>query len=119
MIQSFITSLRRQDADGNPVKGDPACQPQFTRLIDTEKVTRHLALVKKMATTHVQDTDLFIIRQSNGQLVSMRQGLKDSEKVYNGSANNIEARTDEVLADYRMLMRGPKSYLVRPFYVWA
>ncbi|MEJ2065654.1 MAG: hypothetical protein P8X74_20650 [Reinekea sp.] len=70
------------DADGNPVNGDPACQPQFTRVIDTETEPKDIGLVKKMASEHVQDTDLYIIRQSTGQLVAMRQGLRDSEGIY-------------------------------------
>ncbi|MDX1473187.1 MAG: hypothetical protein R3309_03395, partial [Reinekea sp.] len=103
------------DGDGQVNPEDPQCQPQFTRLIDTKKVSEDIGLVKKMAQEHVQDTDLFIVRQSTGQLVAMRQGLKDDEKAYGPSRNDIQATEDEVKADFRMLMRGPKSHVSRSF----
>ncbi|WP_196158956.1 hypothetical protein [Reinekea sp. G2M2-21] len=103
------------DADGQINPEDPQCQPQFTRLVDTQKINQDIGLVTKMAQQHVQDTDLFIVRKANGQLVAMRQGLKDDEKAYGPSRNDLQAATNEVKANYRMLMRGPKSHISRAF----
>ena len=103
------------DGDGVINPEDPNCQPQFTRLVDTQKISEDIGLVIRMATAHLQDTDLFIIRQATGQLVSMRQGLQDSEEAYGGSLNDIAATQDQVRANFRMLMRGPDSHLARSF----
>lgn len=101
------------DEDGVANPEDPECQPQFTRLIDTQKVQEHIGLVKKISEKQVQDTDIFVIRQANGQLLAMRQGLKESEEAYQPSMNTVEAAKDEVKANYRMFMRGPKPQLSR------
>ena len=103
------------DGDGAINPEDSNCQPQFTRLVDTQKISEDIGLVIRMATAHLQDTDLFIIRQATGQLVSMRQGLQDSEDAYGGSLNDIAATQDQVRANFRMLMRGPDSHLARSF----
>jgi len=103
------------DGDGEINPEDLNCQPQFTRLVDFKKITEDIGLVTRMASKHIQDTDLFIIRSATGQLVSMRQGLKDSEKAYQGLLNDIAAKQNEVRADFRMLMRGPASSLARSF----
>jgi len=95
---------------------NPICQPQFLRVIDTEANRTHQGLVSKLTSDHLQDTDIFVIRQSNGQLVAQRQGLKQSEGAYEpasggtGVVNDLYASEDELRADYRMLMRGDEHY---------
>jgi len=101
------------------------CQPDITRVIDQQGtgVDNRTLRVTKMDRASFQDTDVFIIRESTGDLVMMRQGLKDSESaaVYMGEdpsggtpeydhilggTGEIVSSNQRLLTRYRMLMRG-------------
>lgn len=103
----------------------PACQPHFTRLLDSKytgtdfdnpNAREQIATLMEITSEHLQDTDIYIIRKSNGQLVSMRQGLKSSEGAYEYTQgdvledNQIIQKTGELKLNYSMLMRGGENY---------
>ncbi|WP_196158963.1 hypothetical protein [Reinekea sp. G2M2-21] len=91
----------------------PLCQPQFVRLIDIEKVDRDIGLVVRMSHLDIQDTDIFVVRKATGQLVSMRQGLKDNERAYPYSGNSINTQVVGTQVDFRMIIRGADAEFSR------
>jgi len=118
-VQGIYLSSTSNDVNGSECADNPGaelCQPNFLRLIDTEANRTHQGLVSQLSSEQLQDTDIFVIRQSNGQLVAQRQGLKQSERAYEpasggiGAVNDLYASENELRADYRMLMRGDEHY---------
>jgi hypothetical protein len=114
-VQGIYLSSADNDPNGAGCNDDPAeklCQPNFVRIIDLEKEAEDKARVSTLAPEHLQDTDLFVVRQANGQLVAQRQGLKDSENAYVPEAGDALANNDivtlqgEVRVDYGLIMRG-------------
>ncbi|WP_428243220.1 hypothetical protein [Gynuella sp.] len=89
------------------------CQPEITRVIDQQSDTAGQQVkVATMDNAALQDTDLYIIREATGDLVMMRQGLKDSERAYAyvpGGSGGVQSASASLKAGYRMLMRGSED----------
>ncbi|MBX2867790.1 MAG: hypothetical protein KTR18_03910, partial [Acidiferrobacterales bacterium] len=87
--------------------------PDFTRLVDTVPDFSSQGLLKTLKPEDLSDTDLYVYRQSTGQLLVDREGLRNEEY---GTYNLICAETDpDCVADgedatnrffYQMLIRG-------------
>lgn len=60
--------------------------PDFTRLIDTAPDFKDRGLLKSISKDDLRDTDIYVFRESNGQLVAERRGLHEKElyKNYSG-----------------------------------
>ncbi|WP_070884417.1 Ig-like domain-containing protein [Pseudomonas argentinensis] len=60
--------------------------PDFTRLIDTAADFKDRGLLESITTEDLTDTDIYVFRESNGQLVAERRGLHENElyKTYSG-----------------------------------
>ncbi|HLD65257.1 MAG TPA: hypothetical protein VJA19_04370, partial [Pseudomonas sp.] len=60
--------------------------PDFTRLIDTAPDFKDRGLLKTISKEDLRDTDIYVFRESNGQLVAERRGLHEKElyKNYSG-----------------------------------
>ncbi|PAU58513.1 hypothetical protein BZL41_17740, partial [Pseudomonas sp. PIC25] len=60
--------------------------PDFTRLIDTAPDFQDRGLLKSISKDDLRDTDIYVFRESNGQLVAERRGLHEDElyKNYSG-----------------------------------
>ncbi|PAU65359.1 LamG domain-containing protein, partial [Pseudomonas indica] len=60
--------------------------PDFTRLIDTAPDFQDRGLLKTITKDDLRDTDIYVFRESNGQLVAERRGLHEDElyKNYSG-----------------------------------
>ncbi len=57
------------------------CQPDFTRIIDHKsyKNKNHQGLLSEIAAEDLRNTDIYIVRLSDGKLISERIGLNESE----------------------------------------
>ena len=54
-------------------------QPDFTRALDRRADFEHKGLLSSITADDLKKTDLYVFRESNGQLVTERKGLKDEE----------------------------------------
>ncbi|GGX56066.1 hypothetical protein [Saccharospirillum salsuginis] len=117
-VQGVYLSSAENDPEAEGCSEDPSasiCQPNFMRIMDFEREDKDKALVSQLSPEHMKDTDLFVIRQSNGQLIAQRQGLKDDEEAYEPaggdglSDNDINLVQGELRVDYGMVLRGMEN----------
>jgi len=82
-------------------------QPDFVRLGDIVPDFNHQGLLESISESDFKDTDILIFRESNGLLVTKRQGLdgRDVNSVLNQGSVNAESS----LMQFSMLLRGPAS----------
>ena len=74
-------------------------QPDIRRLPDEALDTRHQGLVKRIFECDLADTDVFVFRESTGDLIVHREGMKFSELI------GANSSTSEFF--YQIIMRGP------------
>lgn len=81
-LQGIYLSSRYESVPANTEETGP----DFTRLIDTAPDFEDRGLLKSVSEEDLRDTDIYVFRQSNGQLVAERRGLHESElyKNYSG-----------------------------------
>jgi len=88
---------------------DPATdEPDLKRVADFNPDLFDRGLLKQISKDDLENTDFYVYRVSNGQLVTSRKGLRPNESnpYYGGSASD----ENESIVNYRMLMRGPASF---------
>jgi len=88
-------------------------QPNPLRQPDVVPDVSDQGLLKTISKDDLENTDIYVYRVSNGQLVTSRKGLRPNESnPYYGGGVSDES---ESIVNYRMLMRGPASFnLLRP-----
>ena len=81
-LQGIYLSSRYDSAPTNTEE----TAPDFTRLIDTAADFKDRGLLESITTEDLKDTDIYVFRESNGQLVAERRGLHENElyKTYSG-----------------------------------
>lgn len=81
-LQGIYLSSRHDSAPANTEE----TAPDFTRLIDTAADFKDRGLLESITTKDLTDTDIYVFRESNGQLVAERRGLHEDElyKTYSG-----------------------------------
>ncbi len=93
-----ITVFEETSADEAELQGvwlssngdiDPK-QPDLTRLMDWSADFEDRALLSQISTDDLQNTDIYVFRESNGQLVAERRGLTDNE--YLNGVNDSEGK---------------------------
>ncbi|MEH0018457.1 MAG: hypothetical protein V6Z89_02335, partial [Desulfobacter sp.] len=90
------------------VDGLKAGEPDMTLQAEREPVPpSHSGLLASISTADLQNTDIYVFRVSNDQLMAARAGLDPSESspYYGGGALKGEPGVY-----YKMLMRGPASF---------
>lgn len=87
---------------GSDVAG--ATEPDFVRLADTKKRFTPNGKLKTISTDDFKNTDIYVFRESTGQLVLERNGLKDEEIA---SRVDIGLGKDDKYYYYRLMLRGP------------
>ena len=93
--------------DQNPDLNDPLddlSQPDLVRLADKKVDFKHQGLLETISEDDLKETDLFVFRQSNGMLVTYREGLDDSE-----FRTRQDGGVNESKIFYQFLIRGPKT----------
>ncbi|WP_435106712.1 Ig-like domain-containing protein, partial [Arhodomonas sp. AD133] len=83
----------------------PDTEPDLTRRPDRLPDLTHQGLVKQLSAADLADTDLYIVRASNGQLLMAREGLTE-EELYHASGRLEDGESGFY---YRALLRGPRA----------
>jgi hypothetical protein len=102
-LQGIYLSSRYESVPANTEE----TAPDFTRLIDTAPDFQDRALLETISEADLRDTDIYVFRESNGQMIAERRGLHESElyKSYSGvDANEGSFR-------YTIHLRGEKEGL--------
>ena len=88
-LQGIYLSSRYDSAPANTEE----TAPDFTRLIDTAPDFKDRGLLDSITKEDLKDTDIYVFRESNGQLVAERRGLHEDElyKSYSGVDEAKEA----------------------------
>ncbi len=81
-LQGIYLSSRYESPPANTEE----TAPDFTRLIDTAADFKDRGLLESITKEELKDTDIYVFRESNGQLVAERRGLHEDElyKTYSG-----------------------------------
>lgn len=79
--------------------------PDFTRLIDTSPDFVDRGLLESISKDDLKDTDIYVFRESNGQLVAERRGLHEDELYKNYSGVDEKAGSFR----YTIQLRGSKE----------
>ena len=87
-------------------------QPHFLKLIDHVREgleeEQGVGLVKTISEADLGNTDIYVFRESNGELILQRRGVRDSE--YTGDNNNSnQVDTDDSAFRYQIRLRGNRS----------
>jgi len=67
----------------------------------------HRGLLEQISTDDLQNTDVYVFRVSNGQLLVAQDGLKPDQRNWYYGGGDYE---DQAMIYYRMMMRGPASF---------
>ncbi|HSX86128.1 MAG TPA: hypothetical protein VLE50_12020, partial [Cellvibrio sp.] len=78
--------------------------PDFVRLADTKKLFTPNGKLKSISKDDLKNTDIYVFRESTGQLVLERNGLKDEEVA--GRVDIGLGKNDQYYY-YRLMLRGP------------
>jgi hypothetical protein len=81
-------------------------EPDAIRLADTQKNKEPNGLLKTIKKDDLKNTDFLVFRESTGQLVVERKGLKD-EEIDNRA--QVGLGKDDKYFYYRLLLRGPRD----------
>lgn len=100
-LQGIYLSSRHEAPPANTEETGP----DFTRLIDTAPDFTDRALLKTISQQDLRDTDIYVFRESSGQLVAERRGLHESELYENFSGVDAE----EGSFRYTIHLRGTKE----------
>ncbi|WP_323816594.1 hypothetical protein [Cellvibrio sp. NN19] len=79
-------------------------EPDFVRLADTKKSFAPNGKLKSISKDDLKNTDIYVFRESTGQLVLERNGLKDEEIA---GRVDIGLGKDDQYYYYRLMLRGP------------
>lgn len=95
--QGIFLSSVKESTDG---------QPQILKLIDQKRTDKSgIGLVKTLSKADFANTDIYIFRESNGELVLERRGVRDDKfRVKNVNANEVDAEKNAF--GYRIKLRG-------------
>ena len=100
LVGVYLSSGNRKPDSDNP----ELAQPDFTRLLDYQADFQHQGLLKGLSFDDLKNTDLYVFRESNGQLVTERRGLKSDEFRQDGGVDESKKAVY-----YRVMIRGPRS----------
>ncbi|RHW74803.1 Ig-like domain-containing protein [Colwellia sp. RSH04] len=79
--------------------------PDLLRVIDQEVRKANVGLLESISNADLRNTDVLFFRESTGQLIMERKGLKEAE-VGGGEVQLDEAKQ---LVGYRVMLRGPSD----------
>ena len=101
-LQGIWLSSRHQGVPAEPALADTP--PDLTRLMDWGPDFDDRALLSELSVADLENTDLYIFRESNGQMILERKGLSAEDKL-----SGVDA--DNGLFAYTLRMRGAREYI--------
>ena len=81
--------------------------PDLVRLIDTALRNEPIGVLESISTEDVRNTDLLFFRESTGQLIMERRGLKEQESKYRPAIVYDQNRQEVA---YRVMLRGRSDW---------
>ena len=118
--QGFTCEDKHPELEYDPEKGGPwqgvyfdgrqdsvIDFPDLVRVADHETRFDSTGVLKSISTEDLRNTDLLFFRESTGQLILERRGLKPEEAEYR---NAIEYDEDAKQVAYRVMLRGSHDY---------
>jgi hypothetical protein len=75
----------------------------LVRLIDREFRNEEIGILKSISEDDLRNTDVLMFRESTGQLILERRGLKPKEAEYQKA---VDYNADENQVAYRIMLRG-------------
>jgi len=101
-----LQGIYLSSGDRKPDAQDPEKrQPDFTRLMDKKSDFSHQGLLSRIAAADLENTDLYVFRESNGMLITERRKLKREEVMFNSGGFND--KNNKIY--YKVLIRGPRE----------
>ena len=100
-FSSLHASVQSNCADSDP----ELTQPDVLRLADTAPDFSAQGLVGQIATADLQDTDIFVFRESTGMLITRRQGITANELANNSSYYGVDGDA----FNYQIMIRAPAA----------
>jgi len=91
------------DDEGNPIAPDLIREPDYI------PDTRDQGLLKTISQTDLEESDLYVFRVSNDQLIFQRKGLDPDSDGYVAGQNGGVLESDTAGFYYNSIMRGPQS----------
>ncbi|MDP2714233.1 hypothetical protein [Rheinheimera sp.] len=100
-FSSLHSTVQHSCADSDP----ELTQPDVLRLADTAPDFSPQGLVGQIATADLQDTDIFVFRESTGMLITRRQGITAGELANNSSYYGVDGDA----FNYQIMIRAPAA----------
>ncbi len=91
--------------------GKQSGEPDLVRAADFQANLKHEGLLSEITPKDYSNTDIYVVRESNGQLIAERQGLPISEmqsslKWYEGNTQDLGVDEERNRFFYTILLRG-------------
>jgi hypothetical protein len=81
-------------------------EPDLVRIIDQEVRNTPVGLLKSISPADMRNTDVLFFRESTGQLIMERNGLKEAEV----RSGDVQLDQEKQLVGYRVMLRGPRDW---------
>ncbi len=81
--------------------------PDLVRVIDTEFRNEEIGVLKEISVDDMRNTDVYVFRESTGQLILERRGLKQQEAEYRPAVAYDEEKNKVA---YRIMLRGNRDW---------
>jgi len=80
--------------------------PDLIRVIDQERRKTSVGILESISHDDLRNTDVLFFRESTGQLIMERKGLKEAEL----RAGEVQLDDENQLVYYRVMLRGPQDW---------
>lgn len=115
-VEAFVPQSQFDDPDEDPElqgiffdgqQNSPEEMPDVVRIADSEiRFRQTVGVLETISPEDMRNTDVLFFRESTGQLVMERRGLKE-EEAERRKATRFDEETNEVA--YRIMLRGPRD----------
>ncbi len=118
-VEAFVPESQFTDPEEEPelqgiffdgVQNNPEEMPDILRLVDRDvRVNEPVGVLATISQDDLRNTDILFFRESTGQLVMERRGLKEAE-AERRQATQFDEDENEVA--YRVMLRGPRDSIL-------
>jgi len=106
-LQGLFFEAPKQSETGQQSETNQANQaPDLIRLLDQEVRIESVGILKGISSADLRNTDLLFFRESTGQLIMERNGLKEGEV----RVGDVQLDEKKQLVSYRAMLRGPRDW---------
>lgn len=106
-VDGALQGIYLSSGSNNPNSEDPELkEPDFVRLSDKLTDFNHQGLLESISKDDLQNTDILVFRESNGQLITSRKGLDITPSK---GVNLVGVSEDDDNIYFSMMIRGPSA----------